>query len=347
MENEQPPVTPDAIPPSLPPAAPQIAGFWRRVLALFIDSLVLGALGAILGFFLFDWFVSLGGWGRLVGFCIALTYFGLLNSRIGNGQTIGKRIARTRVVSRDGRPIALGRSILRYLVLGVPFFLNNALIPQRFLFSWVGNLFSILVFGCGGAIIYLIVFNRRTRQSLHDLVAGTFVVRQIPAATPVQRTTWRGHYVVVAILIVIAAVLPQLLSPLVNGEFFKPLLAAQRQIENELGVRVPTITEGSGITFGQNGSRTSTLNVSVITPTKPADYGVVANQVADVLFRVHPRAHQKDRIIIRVSYGYDIGISSWWQWFNYNYTPAEWDGRIRSNSRAFVLPRGYANLVLR
>src|ERR1700694_930957 len=138
-----------------------IAGFWRRVLGVFVDILILGAVGVFLGAFFSEVFVQMGPWGRAVGFSIALLYFGLMNSRIFGGQTLGKRAAKTKVVNGNGEPLSLSNSFLRYLILGVPFFLNQAHISPALLFSWVGTLFSVLVFGFGGSIIYLIIFNRR------------------------------------------------------------------------------------------------------------------------------------------------------------------------------------------
>ena len=67
-----------------------ISGFWRRVGALFIDTIILGIVGLGLGFALETQFVELGGWGRFVGFFIALVYFGVMNSSISGGQTFGK-----------------------------------------------------------------------------------------------------------------------------------------------------------------------------------------------------------------------------------------------------------------
>src|SRR4051812_8490390 len=112
MEN----VTPaPAIPPSVPTPEPQIAGFWQRVLGLLIDGAILGLLGMLLGLFFWDTFVTLGPWGRLVGFVIAMLYFVPMNSRVFGGQTLGKRIVGSRVVDRNGRSISLFRSTVRYL----------------------------------------------------------------------------------------------------------------------------------------------------------------------------------------------------------------------------------------
>jgi uncharacterized RDD family membrane protein YckC len=178
------------------PAQAVISGFWRRLLAFILDGLLLGLVGVVLGLFWFDPLARLGGWGRLLGFCASLVYFGVLNSAIGGGQTFGKRVMRVRVVDRSGQPISPGRSFLRYTVLGAPYFLNHLLIPPSLLMSPIGLPIVFILLGFGGAIVYLYIFNRRTRQSLHDLVAGTFVTRTTPPGYVVG-SIWRPHLIVV------------------------------------------------------------------------------------------------------------------------------------------------------
>jgi hypothetical protein len=83
-------------PPPLPPEVPAAqefrkAGFWRRVGACLIDSVTLGSVGWILGFFFTEAFIRMGGWERLIGFAVGAPYFVPLNSRLGGGQTVGKR----------------------------------------------------------------------------------------------------------------------------------------------------------------------------------------------------------------------------------------------------------------
>lgn len=64
-----------------------ISGFWRRLLALVVDGVILGLAGSLLGLVFFEPLAGLGVWGRLLGFSVAFGYFGLLNSSIGRGQT--------------------------------------------------------------------------------------------------------------------------------------------------------------------------------------------------------------------------------------------------------------------
>ncbi len=94
----------------------KICGFWRRVAALMIDSLPLGVVGLVMGWFFFDALAQLGSGGRLLGFAIALLYFGILNSSVGRGQTLGKRAMGIEVVDGAGRHIRarpLRASLLR------------------------------------------------------------------------------------------------------------------------------------------------------------------------------------------------------------------------------------------
>jgi hypothetical protein len=51
-----------------------IAGFWRRVFGVFIDSLILGACGLFLGFLFSEVFMQMGPWGAnsRLSYCAAL-----------------------------------------------------------------------------------------------------------------------------------------------------------------------------------------------------------------------------------------------------------------------------------
>ena len=107
---------------------------------------------------------------------VALAYHSSLNSVLGGGQTIGKRAMKLRVVGKDGAPIPFPRALLRAAVPVIPWSVSSY--P-----TWLAEhplagpaLMSVLlVFGLGDGLIFLA--NRRTRQSLHDLLCGTYVVR--------------------------------------------------------------------------------------------------------------------------------------------------------------------------
>jgi uncharacterized RDD family membrane protein YckC len=102
------------------PGLAEIAGFWRRLFAFCLDGLLLGALGAGIGLFAYDGLAALGDWGRLVGFLIAMIYFGVTDSDLSKGQTLGKRIAGIKVVTANGLPLSVRASTLRATIFCVP-----------------------------------------------------------------------------------------------------------------------------------------------------------------------------------------------------------------------------------
>jgi len=310
-----------------------IAGFWRRVFGVFIDSLILGACGLFLGFLFSEVFRQMGPWGRIVGFLIALLYFGFMNSRIFGGQTLGKHVAKTKVVNRNGEPLGLVKSFLRYAILGVPFFLNNSQLPPQLLASWIGTSFSVLVFGFGGSLIYLIIFNRRTRQSLHDLIVGSYVVKSNAPSSEVTIKIWKGHYLVVAFVLLASVVLPNLLfAKFGNSDFFKPLLLLQQKIIDEPEVSYADVIEGQSVFSSPSTGtkKTTNLTITVFLKGRVPDQEMLANKVAEIVFKNHPRAAQKDLVSVNLIYGYDIGIAFYRRSQPYAFSPQQWQERLGS-----------------
>lgn len=317
-------------PPALSPLilTSSICGFWRRIGALLLDALVLGAVGFVLGLLLFDFLASLGFWGRVLGFCISLPYFGLLNSSLGGGQTIGKRLTGIRVVDQEGQPLSPGRSNLRAAILNVPFFLNNASVPMppslAVPISW---LLGVVVFGGVISITYLYVFNRRTRQSLHDLTVGSYVVNAKPAGPVDAPPFWRQHLHIAAGLCGTLVVFMFLMVPLFVSEAeMKSLLALHSQI-----VALPQVLEANVFKGVQYGAEEQTFLRITVRWKEPLDgqpdFEQAANEVANVILAA-PQSSNQDRIVIIVQRGFDIGIASGWINYTFHGTPEEWRKKL-------------------
>ena len=125
------PVPPGAFAPRperpAPPSQSQLAEYWQRVVALIVDSLIVGALSLLVlaaigvGFFadgdagVGDFVVSLL---LLTVFfaAIALAYAPLIMART-NGQTPGKMLTGCRVVRVDGRRVTFGWAALREVLV--------------------------------------------------------------------------------------------------------------------------------------------------------------------------------------------------------------------------------------
>lgn len=317
-----------------------ICGFWRRIFAFIIDVSILGVVGIAIGSMAYDFFAELGGWGLVLGYLIALLYFGILNSSIGNGQTLGKRLLKIQVVGKEMESISPIKSFLRFTVFGIPYFLNGAIIPSSATSNYAVSLILgiIVFFGCA-SIVYLYLFNRITRQSLHDLVAGTYVITTSQTQEASFPQMWKGHYSViggifVAVIVLITGVLPKL----ANNEFFSELTTVQKSIENSGLVRATTVTVGtsSGKKIGANPSNweNSNFSVNAILKKRPKNYDEEIDKIAGIAINSYPKAYSKNTINVSVTYGYDIGIASAWTRRNQSHSPQEWKELLSKNDQA-------------
>ncbi len=157
----------------------EVAGFWRRISAFFIDVVILAIPFIILGFVFRDLAFSLGPWGRIIGYGIALLYWGFFNSTFENGQTVGKKIMKIAVVDRTGDYLSLEKAMSRALVLAPIGLLNGWAAPfmKTPIMVYVGN---AVVWGGALALLYGFIINRRTQQGIHDLIVGSYVVKAPP-----------------------------------------------------------------------------------------------------------------------------------------------------------------------
>jgi len=125
----------------------QYVGVGPRFLAVLIDSIIIGVVGAILGFIFRN---SPGLSGGVTGL-LALAYFIVLEAT--QGATLGKMALGLRVTRTDGAPISWTESIIRNLL------------------RIIDGLFVYLV----GAIL---IWTSPLKQRLGDRVAKTVVVRR-------------------------------------------------------------------------------------------------------------------------------------------------------------------------
>lgn len=152
-------VPPYGTPPPVPPPMPVVgayAGFWRRFLAVFIDGILVGIVAGVLGGITGGSFmVSNGGVHYSTGnsglqTILTIVYEGLLIA-FRNGQTIGKLAMGIRVISAGGQPVSVGMAFARAAM----------------------KIISGLVLLLG----YLWMLWDPNKQTWHDKVAGTYVVR--------------------------------------------------------------------------------------------------------------------------------------------------------------------------
>ncbi len=171
-----------------------VGSLWRRALAFAVDGLLLYAVGRIVGAVFFNTLSRMGPWGLLLGFSLALTYFATLDSRLGGGQTLGKRLLSLRVVNAQGQLIPWERSVVRYTIFALPIFFTDPSLPAVRTTWIIPFLIIFVTLGVGGSTLYLLVFNRHTRQGLHDLAVGTYVVESGVSRPLKTAPIWSMHW---------------------------------------------------------------------------------------------------------------------------------------------------------
>jgi uncharacterized RDD family membrane protein YckC len=125
------------------------AGAGSRFIALLIDGVILGAIGAAIGLIVDGDAASTSGATSLLNLVVSAAYFiGLIGS---SGMTLGGRLLGVRVVDRDGQQPSYGTAAIR----------------------WVGSIISGIILFIG----YIMAFWDSKKQTLHDKMAGSYVVK--------------------------------------------------------------------------------------------------------------------------------------------------------------------------
>jgi uncharacterized RDD family membrane protein YckC len=294
---------------------PPIAGFWQRFAAWLVDILLLGLAGQIIGWTLSVIWFQIGPYGRLVGLPFIICYFGLMNSRIGNGQTIGKRCVKIAVRDRNNQPISLGRSLLRISILAIPMALNGWQLPffQSVVLQW---LVAVIVFGVGSAIFYTMIFNRRARQGLHDLACGTYVVRLMGGKPPIESfpKTARVHLMVSGALIVLAMI-GTAIAGLVGQSFvanipLAPIYVLYQTLQTDS--RFFTVSVHDNTLYSSQGKTSHILQIQVWYKGVPSneERARVINDIARVTLANTENISRYDLLRIDVTSAFDLGFAT-------------------------------------
>jgi hypothetical protein len=210
---------------------------------------------------------------------------------------------------------------LRFAVLGMPWFLNGAWFSGEVLMSPLVYVLAVVVFGVGFSIVYLFLFNRPTRQSLHDLAVSSYVV-QLESTNPIATSpTGRVHVGVVAVLLVAASSAPFFTSRLVSKEPFAALLDVYRVISAEPGIVHANLNKGwSSSAAGE----ITYLQVIAYLAEPGIDDTETAGRLARLAIKTDPSAMNLDTVQVTLVYGYDIGLASAHKLHSHSDTQARW-----------------------
>ncbi len=304
-----------------------IAGLWRRSIALFTDAAVLIAAGTFLGFVAMDSLAWLGPWGRALGTAATLSYFGISDSALGGGASPGKRFMGLKVVTARGEPVSPGRAILRCLVFVIPIMVDARYPTSP---AFVEMAMGALVYGGGAAMLVLFVLNRATRQTIHDLLTGTYVIKAGDLTVPpVHDIPKQRHYFMAGAvaLIITAFITIATVEEVKNGRraYIAHIVEALRVVPGVGSVHAlagDVVVSGKPVGFVQ-------INAKLWQRPPNGIKGLEAKGTELVLAAMDavPEAFDKKRLRnvgVRVSYGYDIGFSVRYETFDTHRSPKGW-----------------------
>ncbi len=273
-------------------------------MALLYDTIILVVIGYSLAFLIEDFLVSIGNYGLLVGFVIQATYFTICNSKLTKGQTVGKYIMNIQVVDINGNTIGVGKSFLRTLILSLPYFAFGFTVNVV-----VSALQTIIQSSMAIGVVVIYIFNKQTRQSLHDLIAGTFVATTARNEEPVPlpRVTKTPFYVfggLVTLVTIFTVFIAIWRAPNPN------VLSTYSKVSEINGVIKAAVIENTTIF---NGSKTLSYNANIWVQDLPdnLENDKIVREVVQIILNNATNINSFDVISISVTRGFNIGIAGW------------------------------------
>ena len=163
------------LPPEGVPLYFEIATFGVRFGAQLIDILITSLAAIALLIFLGSIGLSdpefMVAIGAMLFFIIRIPYY-VITELLWNGQTLGKRMVKVKVIAADSGSLTAQSLVVRNLMKEAEIFLPGTLLLSISSTSPIWSLISLAWVCC---VVAVPLFNRRS-QRLGDMIAGTFVV---------------------------------------------------------------------------------------------------------------------------------------------------------------------------
>lgn len=306
----------------LPPAgpAPFQSAVWRRTIAFAIDVGILAFIGRTLGAGFSETATSLGPLGRLLGFLVAVAYFGVAHGF--RGQSIGKKLAGLRLVMLTGDQLSWPRAFLRGGILCSPYFIVGAWLPHGHT-SHVASVGSValLLFGA-----YFYLFNSPAHRTFHDFVCGTTVVR-VDQETPfIVPEIWLWHRVI-AISLTAVYIFANLVLMRVAPMMFPAMYSLTSGLADQPNVvgaqvglfpyKVPGRAEPAKM-----------ARVTVLLKKLTVTEDNMSRGIANAAMGLYPDLRGEDVLMIIVHHGYDLGLWSRYHTIFAAHTINEWNSGL-------------------
>lgn len=242
--------------------------------------------------------------------------------------TPGKRLFGLSVRSVRDEPISFRRALLRFLVFYFPLVGITLIAPAAFRFSAIGSWIEKVLGAAGTANVLLLLLDRPSHRGLHDLAAGTVVVRSAPEGAPrvvpAGRRTWAS---VVLILVTLHA-----------GWFAAKMGRTDPTPEERWNARlteklcrIPGVQDVEFEAYEQEGEEDPLLLVTV-SAAGGRDGLTLATDVAEALLEEIPYAPREAPLRIVLKTGIRVGFLDFGTSGQVEKTVLEWRERVRKRA---------------
>jgi hypothetical protein len=240
-------------------------------------------------------------------------------SKVSNGQTIGKRLLRIAVRDKNNKPLSIQRSLLRISILAFPALLNGWALPifNNTIINW---LVGIIVFGGIVTIAYTMLFNRGSRQGIHDLVCGTYVVRLRGEGIEAFPIAAKKHWIVSGTLVAtVIMIIPGMLifrGTVISKIGLSDIVYTQEILNNDSRFHTAGVQYNTTRIIAGNvtpaGSTIRSIIVEVWYKGAPSNQerSRVITDISKVVLENVDNIDQYDNLRIIVRSTYDLGIAS-------------------------------------
>ncbi len=280
----------------------------KRLLAFLVDILVVIIIGLTVGFVFGDRFALMGDNAIWIGFFVILLYHGILNSSINRGRTLGKMLFNIEVCSSSGKYLPLWKSLLRSLFVITPFYHEGSTrdLVSDFSNDFFNNTFDLITGTLAFSHTYLFLFNRRTLQSLHDLVFDSKVLFRTEIETTEIQKVNKLHFISIMVFLLYFA--------FSNNVSLGSLKDMEEILNNSILPTYLNIKKVEGVVS----SKVSIVNDKVFINVKVHDEEMLGTEYACKISNVainHLNIDHDVPMKIIIAHGYDIGI--FWSWDHY------------------------------
>lgn len=306
-----------------------VVGFWLRLLSDILDAVLLGVFGLLLVLPFRGLFYRLGENGLVVGLVITFLYTGILQSHIGQGQSLAKKLLRIQVVSIDGAYLSLAKSFFRYTVVALVIYNSWIWMALSSAFPFLNNFiiqsvytYFIIFLLLGMAL--LIAFHP-LKRGLHDLLANSVVVRKgLYSQEKLEILNDRSKAKRAFIIWGSGCALFLIFSTYMIAQYRESLssvgemVAIQQKIEAETLFENVTMSHRWHTYTNPEGVETNTTSIDLfpfLTKTKFDDIDLQKRETEKavlIIVALYSRLPECDYINVQVRTGFNIGITSFY-----------------------------------